>query len=151
MPDPTDESVAAYRAMPYGDFLRTTYWLTIRDHLVGIIGKCQACSSREALKVHHNSYDNHGREHAHLEDLTVLCERCHSYFHSCERLNNHIPPLYEKASLENFTIPGVENPTAQKGNGPLHFWRSSNMFTIFPLTPVPLSYFSVSPAPAKPI
>jgi hypothetical protein len=114
LPDPTDESVAAYRALPYGDFLRTSYWITIRDHLVNIVGKCQACSSREALRVHHNTYDNHGREHVHLEDLTVLCERCHSYFHSFERLNNHIPPLSGDASFDNFVVPGVENPIARR-------------------------------------
>ena len=114
LPEPTEESVAAYRRMPYEQFLQTSYWAAIREHVLLTIGKCQTCSSREFLKVHHNTYDHHGSEHTHLEDLVVLCERCHQYFHRFEKVGNQIPPLYSAASLDNFQVPGNENPTARR-------------------------------------
>src|SRR4051812_8561644 len=83
--DVSEEATAAYRAMRYEDFLLTDYWSAIRDHLVSIVAKCQMCSARARLRVHHNTYDNHGAEHLHLEDLTVICERCHTYFHALVR------------------------------------------------------------------
>ena len=109
----TDEDADRYRDMPYGDFLQSEYWATIRDHLISQIGKCQLCARRESLQVHHNSYENHGREHAHLEDLLVLCDRCHSCFSGLRRLHNNIPPGYRNASFDNFTLPR-DNPIAHR-------------------------------------
>lgn len=70
----------AYRAIPYGDYLRTDHWRAIR---MGAIdrsrGHCQLCGKTEQLHVHHNSYKNLGEERP--EDLIVLCQGCHKKFH----------------------------------------------------------------------
>lgn len=42
--------------------------------------KCQLCSSRKNLNVHHNTYENVGDEKE--EDLIVLCGECHKKYHS---------------------------------------------------------------------
>ncbi|WP_416212660.1 HNH endonuclease [Nostoc sp. DedQUE04] len=36
----------------------------------------------ESLQVHHLTYENHGKEHEHLEDLITLCDDCHKKQHS---------------------------------------------------------------------
>jgi DNA replication protein DnaC len=109
----TDEICDSYRDMPYEEFLRTEYWAVVRDHLVGKVGKCQLCSSRSNLAVHHNSYQHHGREHQHLEDLIVVCDRCHMYFHRLQRPNNEVPALYQNASFENFRL-NRDNPISYR-------------------------------------
>jgi len=84
--DPSEEEIKLYRAMPYKEFLKTDYWAIVRDDLIATVGKCQLCSARNGLRCHHNSYEHHGSEQLHPEDLTVLCDRCHMYFHRTERL-----------------------------------------------------------------
>src|SRR5260370_91057 len=49
LPDPTDESVNQYRQMPYAEFLRTGYWATIRDHLLGCLTDPGKSVSRRPL------------------------------------------------------------------------------------------------------
>lgn len=39
------------------------------------------CATK-ALEVHHLTYDNHGDELHHLEDLTCICRKCHENLHS---------------------------------------------------------------------
>ena len=38
--------------------------------------KC-SCGCRESLQTHHLSYDHHGEEHLYMNDLKVLCSKCH--------------------------------------------------------------------------
>ncbi len=84
----TDENeVALYiQRMPYKDFLKTPYWKAIREKKLRDAGfKCQLCGrSGVSLKVHHNTYKNHGYEHRFNvmeEDLIVLCDECHKKIH----------------------------------------------------------------------
>jgi len=44
-------------------------------------GKCELCGKKKNLHVHHTTYENHGLEHIHLNDLMVLCKICHAKFH----------------------------------------------------------------------
>ncbi len=68
--------------MPYKDFLRTLYWDFIRTLKKEQANyKCELCNNNTHLNVHHKSYNNHGDEYHHLEDLIVLCSDCHSKFH----------------------------------------------------------------------
>jgi len=66
----------------YKHFLKTAYWRQIckvilkRDKY-----KCSKCESKRKLQVHHKTYKNHFHEHEHTEDLTTLCEKCHSEIH----------------------------------------------------------------------
>ena len=70
------------RGMDYQDFLGTPYWKAIAAHTKYRAGyRCQLCNSRMGLVTHHRDYGIHGREHAHMYDLIVLCNYCHQKFH----------------------------------------------------------------------
>lgn len=66
----------------YYDFLQSDYWRYVRKLKLKQCGnKCQICGSKKDLNIHHNTYAHHGQEHKHLEDLVVLCRKCHEKFH----------------------------------------------------------------------
>lgn len=71
--------------MAYGEFLETAYWRTLRTYLIDCAAyQCQNCSRSNrfhTLQVHHLTYEHRGSEWRHLEDLVVLCERCHQQQH----------------------------------------------------------------------
>lgn len=68
--------------MDYQDFLKTPYWKAIAAHTKYKAGyRCQLCNSAYDLVTHHRSYDIHGREHAHMQELIVICDNCHNRFH----------------------------------------------------------------------
>lgn len=67
----------------YDVFLNSNYWKYVRDLKIATSGgKCQICGCRKGLNVHHNTYAHHYNEHLHLEDLVVLCSKCHEKFHN---------------------------------------------------------------------
>ena len=73
------------KGMDYRDFLGTPYWKAIAAHTKYRAGyRCQLCNSRRDLVTHHRDYGIHGREHAHMYDLIVLCNYCHEKFHDVE-------------------------------------------------------------------
>lgn len=64
----------------YNKYLESDHWKEIRKVILDRDdNKCQLCSSKERLEVHHNTYDNVGDEK--LTDLITLCKYCHSNFH----------------------------------------------------------------------
>ena len=64
----------------YKKYLRTPHWrATAKKALKRAGNKCQVCGSTYRLHVHHNTYENLGKERA--RDLCVLCKRCHELFH----------------------------------------------------------------------
>lgn len=68
------------KEMPYKEYLETDHWKSKRKRALKRANyKCQLCSSKESLQVHHNTYKNRGNEKD--EDLIVLCENCHSKYH----------------------------------------------------------------------
>jgi len=70
------------KGMDYPDFLRTPYWIAISTHKKFKAGfRCQVCNSSNHLVTHHRDYSIHGYEHAHMWELTVLCDDCHHKFH----------------------------------------------------------------------
>lgn len=79
-----DKPIAEYiKQMSYKDFLETPYWKAISAY-AKYGSKCSICGSKNNLSTHHNSYKNHGYEHKKEvinNDLTVLCQDCHSKFH----------------------------------------------------------------------
>lgn len=77
----TPERTAMLQALPYPEFLRTPYWRIITAHLRASRRRCNRCQATRGLNVHHRTYRNHGREHAHLTDLEVLCRDCHAHEH----------------------------------------------------------------------
>lgn len=78
-------AVKTLKALPYSDFLKTPYWQAVsakirsRDKY-----KCSLCGATNNLCVHHKSYEHHGNEAEWLEDLTLLCDSCHTKFHGVE-------------------------------------------------------------------
>lgn len=77
------QKVAEYiKDMPYDDFLLTPYWKAIAEKVrYRAKHKCQLCNGTEGLSVHHSTYEHHGDELNHLEDLICLCRDCHEKFH----------------------------------------------------------------------
>lgn len=70
------------RNMKYQDFLRTPYWKAIASYSkFRARYRCQVCNSAYDLATHHRNYGIHGAEHAHIHELIVLCNDCHSKFH----------------------------------------------------------------------
>ena len=68
--------------MDYHDFLNTPYWKAISEKVRQKAGfKCQICNSSESLNVHHRSYENHGDELHHMEDLICICKDCNEKHH----------------------------------------------------------------------
>ena len=72
--------------MDYYDFLATPYWKAVSQYKrYKAKYKCELCNSNGSLAVHHKTYENHGLEVYHLEDLVVLCKDCHEKFHDIVR------------------------------------------------------------------
>lgn len=67
--------------MNYKEYLKSKHWAKVRKLAIKRSGnKCQLCSSKGKLNVHHNNYKNLGKELP--TDLIVLCETCHKKFHN---------------------------------------------------------------------
>lgn len=96
------EAWGLLQAMPYEQFLRTTYWIIIRDYLLSVRPReCARCGRRGLLIAHHLTYDSHGLEHLHLDDLELVCKECHEDIHrpADERLKGMFAEL---ADLKRF-------------------------------------------------
>jgi 5-methylcytosine-specific restriction endonuclease McrA len=62
----------------YDVFLESDYWKQVRKAMFLLHnGKCQYCESTKHLQVHHYTYEHHHDELNHLEDLRLLCNKCH--------------------------------------------------------------------------
>jgi 5-methylcytosine-specific restriction endonuclease McrA len=79
----TDYGESAYNPQgTYQDFLDSTYWKIIAAYVKWLRGgQCQMCDSRGNLHTHHKTYRHRGSEHKHLDDLVVVCAKCHSSHH----------------------------------------------------------------------
>lgn len=77
-----EENIAESKALPYPDFLKSTYWDIVRGtKLKRAKFMCELCNTKGELHVHHKTYEHHGTEHEHMNDLIVLCKGCHQTFH----------------------------------------------------------------------
>lgn len=77
--------VAAYKAMPYDEYLKTEHWQSARKTILLRDGyRCCVCNSAGPLNVHHRTYERRGEEQP--GDLTTLCQSCHEMFHSNGKL-----------------------------------------------------------------
>lgn len=85
----SDATQSALHALPYRDYLKSSYWKRVRAAML-LIGetRCQGvpCVSRDSwyggtfdLNVHHLHYKNKGREQ--LSNLILLCSECHKRVH----------------------------------------------------------------------
>ena len=70
-------------------FLSSIYWKIVRDYILWKNHyRCVLCKNKEQLNVHHRDYENHGLEHLYLDDLIVLCQKCHSDYHKIKKRDN---------------------------------------------------------------
>lgn len=69
------------RQLEYREYLKSNHWKEVREAALERADyKCQLCSNKEYLNVHHNNYKNLGHEDP--NDLVVLCRNCHRKFHN---------------------------------------------------------------------
>lgn len=77
-PEEVASFITSARAMPYKHYLRTVYWGAVRGWLATTRKQvCAFCGSPWPTPVHHLNYEHRGCEHNHLDDLQLLCYRCH--------------------------------------------------------------------------
>ena len=76
--------------MPYEEFLKTPYWKAIAQYVKKRdYNRCQLCGAQKHLHVHHKTYQHHGDELHHLQDLVTLCKKCHSKTHDERRIHTN--------------------------------------------------------------
>lgn len=66
----------------YDRYIRSERWRAKRVSFIAARGKrCERCKRgrRASLQVHHKTYERLGHER--LEDVEVLCQRCHAEVH----------------------------------------------------------------------
>lgn len=69
--------------MSYADFLRTTYWRGIAFSVKRRAKyACEICGTKDDLVAHHKTYEHHGDEIHHLDDIQCLCRSCHEKVHA---------------------------------------------------------------------
>jgi len=69
------------KAPQYSKYMTSPEWNEKRQEACEILGtKCELCYSDEKVYVHHNNYECLGNEMP-IEDLAVLCRKCHQRFH----------------------------------------------------------------------
>lgn len=83
MSNPFDSYDAEHlRKLPYEEFLLTDYWKEVSQMVRERDGhRCRICNASKRIEVHHRTYQHHGSEHFHLDDLTTLCHVCHNRHH----------------------------------------------------------------------
>ncbi len=57
----------------------TPEWRALRRMKLAAVNECEKCGFKHELNVHHKHYKTYGNEK--MEDLKVLCKRCHNDFH----------------------------------------------------------------------
>lgn len=66
--------------MNYQEYIDSNHWKQLRVRKFAQVGRnCEACRSGRKLNVHHCFYRNF--TDCTLDDLMVLCERCHGFYH----------------------------------------------------------------------
>jgi len=64
----------------YKKYLQSDCWKAVKKAARELYKTCVLCNSKLKLHVHHRHYNTFGRENI-TEDVTLLCETCHSLFH----------------------------------------------------------------------
>src|SRR6056297_3246105 len=63
----------------YKKYIKSAKWQKKRILKLNEIDYCEMCGSTENLHVHHLTYEHFKNEH--MEDLQVLCKKCHMKVH----------------------------------------------------------------------
>lgn len=90
------------RALPYECYLLTTHWQQIRRNaLRQAKDRCQLCNTGRRLHVHHRSYEHRGEEQQYMEDVIVLCARCHAKHHGIPSMPGETASVGESTGESN--------------------------------------------------
>ena len=64
----------------YINYINSKAWKEKRKEKLSVQNCCEMCGNSESLHVHHNNYANFKNEK--MEDLNVVCSKCHSDIHN---------------------------------------------------------------------
>ena len=70
-----DDSTLIWRGRPKAEHPNVSHWNSIRQQALSRDSGCRVCGSFRMLEVHHRTYVRFGNEL--LDDVTVMCIRCH--------------------------------------------------------------------------
>jgi hypothetical protein len=88
----------------YKKYLLSDKWQLKREKLFDVRGKiCERCKSKKDIQVHHKTYKNIFNES--LNDLEVLCKRCHMAHHRKEKLKSSKNKKVTKRKYQGGTTP----------------------------------------------
>lgn len=75
----------------YKVYLLSDKWKTIKNKILAKYNnRCVFCGSDNKLQVHHLSYKHIYDEGNHLEDLVLVCDKCHKMIHNIPSNNSYI-------------------------------------------------------------
>lgn len=74
-----DDLAVAVGYESYPSYLRSQHWMIFRKRVLAAVDRCESCSARSRLEVHHRIYERLGREM--VDDAVVLCGTCHVLRH----------------------------------------------------------------------
>src|ERR1035437_718595 len=111
--------------LKYFYFLRTFYWLIISQEIKRRANWRCSCGCRENLQTHHLSNDHHGEEHLYMNELQVLCRKCHQNLHGTS-----VKVAEKKRQRDN----KKESILAQIPDGPMRIAESNITGSSFGLT-----------------
>jgi hypothetical protein len=77
IPFPQDLSV---RQVAYRKFLQSPFWKSLRADKIRRVRRCEKCRWKKGLQAHHINYPADWFQTT-LDDLQVLCKRCHRIEH----------------------------------------------------------------------
>lgn len=103
-------------------YLKSAHWDSLRTaKLYHSKSTCEKCNSGHRVQIHHLKYKNF--YDVTLEDLMILCQKCHFGLHDKENRRKNIFPLeapgFTKGLFERFNdivsiAPGKNKPTKRK-------------------------------------
>jgi hypothetical protein len=89
----------------YRDYIHSPMWHIISQFCRLVQPVCIKCKETFQLQVHHLSYEHFGCEMYHLEDVTVLCGKCHEIIHILEYTSKSVK---EKLPEEWESLPSIQ-------------------------------------------
>lgn len=94
----------------YRAYMQSPHWKALRWQAIMGAGRiCQCCAHNRRLEAHHLNYRN--LTDCTVDDLIVLCNRCHTYLHEAFRVNGTKPNMYDRQETINL----IHNYCRQQG------------------------------------
>lgn len=69
---------------------RIIYMNQVRDLIYKRDIVCQECGDTQKLEVHHKTYEHQYNELEHLDDLVLLCSKCHHRYKNIKHKKRNI-------------------------------------------------------------